>query len=354
MVFSSAELFEKLACALRLRIGESGEDEVGAVPVEAGSEQLKHVCVQLPDEYFDCIPELYINFTTSFPAQHFFFLADSTFGLNDADVIAAQHVNADLLIFVGYRDQLQPTALSSILFVDVTDKNAPPPCSDNSKMATKELDDKNIMKRYLMTESLKEAEIVGILVGTFSVERYADAISYASKLLKREGKRVVICYMGDATIEKLGNLPEIDVWVQICEAESIILNSSDFFKPITSLRELAIAFDDLDFLTKLIDFTQILPTEFKLEERLAALEVESEGSDGEEIAAQISIVNPGKSVVKRSKNEVALSNPISSFLAEREWKGLEVGEGRTEPARLEEGLDGYAAAYKNPKPRGDT
>ena len=33
--------------------------------------------------------------------RSFYFLADSTFGINDPDAIAAQHVDADLLLFVG-------------------------------------------------------------------------------------------------------------------------------------------------------------------------------------------------------------------------------------------------------------
>merc|ERR1712168_286150 len=85
--------------------------------------------------------------------------------------------------------------------------------------------------------------------------------------------------MGEVTPQKLCNLPEVDIWVQICEPSSIIKNQSDFYQPITSLRELAVAFDNLDFLEKQLDFTKLLPDNFEPKKRLEALQLEDDDGD---------------------------------------------------------------------------
>ena len=193
------------------------------------------ICLQLPDSLFNHIPELYVTLTTNYPKKSCYFLADSTFGTNDPDAIAAQHINADLLVFVTLESVYNTkSALQHIKFIYWKDEHVN---EDKTISSKHELTDLDIMKRYNMVEKLKIADIIGILIGTFSVERYKEAIDYATKLIKNEDKRPVICFMGEITPQKLCNLPEVDVWVQICEPSSIIKDQSDFYQPITSLQE---------------------------------------------------------------------------------------------------------------------
>merc|ERR1712066_217336 len=126
--------------------------------------------------------------------------------------------------------------------------------------------------------------------------------------------------MGEPTAQKLANLPEVDIWIQISEAGNLVKNQQDFYQPIASLRELAIAFDDLEFSSGSIDFTDVVPGDFKLSDRLEAIEVNSEDEDEETLLPVI--VKSNKQVVLKGKGDVALLNPVSNYLSERVWKGV--------------------------------
>merc|ERR1711976_304249 len=275
----------------------------------------KKICLQLPDKLFIHIPELYTKLSSNHEQKSFYFLADSTFGINDPDAIAAQHINADLLLFITLEPvSNKDTALQHIKFIVW---NEP----ESKNMESIELSDREIMKRYHHIEKLKIAEIIGILIGTFSIEKYKDAVDYASTLIKNENKRPVICFMGEVTPKKLCNLPEVDIWVQICEPKSIIKDQSDFYQPITSLRELAVAFDNLDFSFKNYDFTKILPDDYEAKKRLEALQLDSSSDSEDEKTLLPAIVKSNKQVTIKAKGgELIAKSAVSNYLAERTWR----------------------------------
>lgn len=117
-------------------------------------------------------------------------------------------------------------------------------------------------------------------------------------------------------------------------------------------RELAVAFDNLDFLNKHTDFNQILPEGYEPQQRLEALQILEDNSDlddnsEDETTLLPAIVKSNKQISVRGKGgELVTKSAVSNYLAERTWRGVEIGAGKSEPAKLTQGLDGYAAAYK--------
>ena len=112
---------------------------------------------------------------------------------------------------------------------------------------------------------------------------------------------------------------------------------------------MAVAFDNLDFLEKQLDFTKLLPDGFEPKKRLEALQLETDNEDEEteEKTLLPAIVKSHNKIAIRGKGgELVSKSAVSNYLAERTWRGMEIGE-KTAPAKLQQGLDGYAAGYKN-------
>lgn len=300
------------------------------------------ICIQLPPYLLCQINKFYLLLTKKFKNARFYFLADSTFGETDADVLAAQHVDSELLIFVTRRMEISKSKLGNIEFVFTTPETTDEAGENSDLSAT--TSQKSLMKRYHFIEKLQKAEIIGLLIGTFSLERYQLALQYATKLIKNNDKKVITCHMGQITPQKLANLPEIDIWVQICELKNVVFDTREYHAPICSFRELMVAFGDLDFLESEFDFSNLIPEHVNLVEKI--VELEQENLAEEEEKEQESEKSSSLTVDLLKSKAVAEYNPVDNYLATRTWTGLEIG-GPTEPAVLELGLDGRAAGYQN-------
>lgn len=120
---------------------------------------------------------------------------------------------------------------------------------------------KMLMKRYFMIERAKDANIVGILIGTLGVSQYLDILSRLQELLKNAGKKSYTFVVGKINVPKLANFMEVDVFVLVACPENTLLDSSEFYKPVVTPYEMEIACNinqewTGDFIT---DFHQILP-----------------------------------------------------------------------------------------------
>ena len=112
---------------------------------------------------------------------------------------------------------------------------------------------KAIMRRYFAIEKTKDANRIGILVGTLGVEKYRDVIEKCRDTIKSSGKKAYTFLVGKPNAPKLANFPEIDVFVVIaCPLNSVALavgnisegrdrTGSDFLKPIITPFELEVA-----------------------------------------------------------------------------------------------------------------
>ena len=97
---------------------------------------------------------------------------------------------------------------------------------------------KALMKRYFMVEKTKDAERIGILVGTLGASRYGNIIDKISETVIASGKKYYIFLVGKPNVPKLANFPEIDVFVLVACPENSLLESRDFLRPIITPFEL--------------------------------------------------------------------------------------------------------------------
>ncbi|KAH8505681.1 hypothetical protein H0E87_012779 [Populus deltoides] len=100
-----------------------------------------------------------------------------------------------------------------------------------------------LKRRYYLVEKAKDANIVGILVGTLGVAGYLNMIHQMKDLITGAGKKVYTLVMGRPNPAKLANFPECDVFIYVSCAQTALLDSKDFYAPVITPFEAMLAFN---------------------------------------------------------------------------------------------------------------
>ncbi|KAJ0091966.1 hypothetical protein Patl1_26695 [Pistacia atlantica] len=99
-----------------------------------------------------------------------------------------------------------------------------------------------LKRRYYLVEKAKDANIIGILVGTLGVAGYLDMIHQMKELITKAGKKTYTFAMGRPNPAKLANFPECDVFITVSCAQTALLDSKEFFAPVITPFEAMLAF----------------------------------------------------------------------------------------------------------------
>uniref|UniRef100_A0A3B3TZH4 2-(3-amino-3-carboxypropyl)histidine synthase subunit 2 n=1 Tax=Poecilia latipinna TaxID=48699 RepID=A0A3B3TZH4_9TELE len=216
-----------------------------------------------------------------------------------------------------------------------------------------------LMKRYYAIERAKDANVVGILVGTLGVADYLAIIQQLKETLHRAGKKSYMFAMGKLNVPKLANFLEIDIFVLIACPENSLLDSSMFYKPVVTPFEMEVACNrkrewSEEYVT---DFRHLLPGG----QSHVPMADQQEGDDETDVSlitgalrsrnllsAEPVVSSFGSSVVLRNQTmTVADANSAATFLAGRSWRGLEQKLGETPVVKAVQGRRGIAIAYED-------
>ncbi|XP_076017188.1 2-(3-amino-3-carboxypropyl)histidine synthase subunit 2 [Genypterus blacodes] len=214
-----------------------------------------------------------------------------------------------------------------------------------------------LMKRYYAIERAKDANVVGILVGTLGVADYLTIIQQLKETIHRAGKKSYMFAVGKLNVAKLANFLEIDIFVLIACPENTLLDSSEFFKPVVTPFEMEVACNrnrewSEEYVT---DFRHLLPggqSHVPLADKQDSDETDMSLITGALRRQNLMSTEPvesafGTSVVLRNQAlTVANTNSAASFLANRSWLGLEQKLGETPVVKAVEGRRGIAIAYE--------
>ncbi|KAK6121539.1 hypothetical protein DH2020_044719 [Rehmannia glutinosa] len=102
---------------------------------------------------------------------------------------------------------------------------------------------KILMRRYYLFEKAKDANMIGILVGTLGAAGYLHMIHKMRELITKAGKKSYTFVMGRPNPAKLANFPECDVFVNVSCAQTALLDSKEFLAPIITPFEAMLALD---------------------------------------------------------------------------------------------------------------
>ncbi|XP_061613427.1 2-(3-amino-3-carboxypropyl)histidine synthase subunit 2 [Phyllopteryx taeniolatus] len=216
---------------------------------------------------------------------------------------------------------------------------------------------RTLMKRFYAIERAKDANVVGILVGTLGVANYLSIIQQLKETIRSAGKKSYVFAMGKLNVPKLANFLEIDIFVLISCPENALLDSSEFYRPVVTPFEMEVACNrnrewSAEYVT---DFRHLLPGGQNYVP-LAEGQEECDETDVSLITGALRShkldsdhAKPrcGSSLVLRNQTlTVANTNSAASFLATRSWRGLEQKLGETSVGKAVEGRRGIAIAYE--------
>ncbi|KFK35174.1 hypothetical protein AALP_AA5G249400 [Arabis alpina] len=229
-----------------------------------------------------------------------------------------------------------------------------------------------LKRRYYLVEKAKDANIIGILVGTLGVAGYLHMIHHMQALISAAGKKSYILAMGRPNPAKLANFPECDVFIYISCAQTALLDSKEFMAPVITPFEANLAFSRGSEWTGayLMHFEDVINSSKSESEALSGSEeprfsffqggyvedhnTNDEAKNGEEDtgetmalvqAAEKALQLRGKDHNPLAKQTAAKSGP--EYFLNRAYRGLEINSDNTSPEPFIVGRSGKASGYKH-------
>lgn len=202
--------------------------------------------LEIPDKNTSFLDDTEDNGKTLITKLHRHFLIPSNLSLNDYKVF-----------YIGSR----PVTLTNFM---LTLKNclfySYNPLLKLSQVETLDVN-KHLKRRYYYIERAKDANIIGILVGTVGVSEYMSIITHLKDLIKQARKKSYTLVVGKLNSAKLANFAEIEIFVNVACIESSLVESRDFYQPIITPYELEIALNQARKWTGdyIADFAELLP-----------------------------------------------------------------------------------------------
>jgi len=120
---------------------------------------------------------------------------------------------------------------------------------------------KTLARRYYLVERARDAQRVGILIGTLGVANHLDIALQLESAIRLAGKAVYRFVVGKPNTAKLANFSDIDIFVLIACPENSLIDSKEFFRPIVTPYEMELACNPQRQWTGTceLDFRQLLP-----------------------------------------------------------------------------------------------
>ncbi|PIL34403.1 hypothetical protein GSI_03178 [Ganoderma sinense ZZ0214-1] len=119
---------------------------------------------------------------------------------------------------------------------------------------------KLLMRRYAVVQKARDADVIGILVGTLGVANYLPLIAHLRAIIKRAHKKSYTISVGKINPAKLANFLEVETFVLVACPENSLLDAKEFLRPIVTPYELEVALQPEQTWTGryVLDFEQLL------------------------------------------------------------------------------------------------
>ncbi|KAJ2028307.1 Diphthamide biosynthesis protein 2 [Coemansia sp. S610] len=223
---------------------------------------------------------------------------------------------------------------------------------------------RHLARRFKMVQHARDADVIGIVVGTLAATRYLRVIEALKGMIRRAHKKFYVFVVGKLNVAKLANFAEIETYVLVACPENSLVDSKEFFAPVVTPFEMLLA------LSKSRQWTGDYVTDFHAFLDDADRELMDEAVDDDDDRPHFSLITgalkqsrrfndpredvdgEGQLAVRNGRTEIAqyLGSAGAEFLLTRSFRGLghDDQESRSdEPALATEGRSGIARGYAN-------
>ncbi len=240
---------------------------------------------------------------------------------------------------------------------------------------------KYLNRRFYLTQKAQMANIMGILVGTLSQDRFRNVVELVRQKIEASGRACYTFVVGKINVAKLANFAEVECFILVaCGETSILRDEREFHVPVITPAELEISLGGEDWggsascNTDFGDFLQhcrkerlegqVTGGDASCENHTEAEDEESIDSDDDEpffsmisgtyVSKPMSMKSQKKSQQSLTINVEALpgqgqmteyKSDAAEFWKKREYKGLEAHIGKNEAKAATEGQTGIASDY---------
>lgn len=216
-----------------------------------------------------------------------------------------------------------------------------------------------LMRRYVLVQKAKDANIIGIVVGTLGVANYLSVIDRLKAMIKKAGRKSYVFSVGKLNPSKMANFMEIECWVLVACEENSLVESKDFYKPIVTPWELEVALSKKEWDGSYVtDFQRVLDARDETDDndsediphyslitgKLRSTTIHDQRSTSNATTQ----MDDGTIMLRNSTSTLATVNgtsmPSTQFLHSRQYQGLET-DSNLEASQVEEGRSGIARGY---------
>ncbi|KAJ2059293.1 hypothetical protein GGI17_004480 [Coemansia sp. S146] len=100
---------------------------------------------------------------------------------------------------------------------------------------------RHLARRYKMVQHARDADVIGIVVGTLAATRYLRVIETLKAMIRRAHKKFYVFVVGKLNVAKLANFAEIETYVLVACPENSLVDSKDFSSPVVTPFEMQLA-----------------------------------------------------------------------------------------------------------------
>ncbi|KAL3632228.1 hypothetical protein CASFOL_025212 [Castilleja foliolosa] len=223
-----------------------------------------------------------------------------------------------------------------------------------------------LRRRYYLFQKAKDANMIGILVGTLGAVGYLHVIHQMRELITNAGKKSYTFVMGKPNPAKLANFPECDVFINVSCPQTALLDSKEFLAPIITPYEAMLALErgrqwTGAYVVNFRDLVASMPlaseqsdeAHFSLIQGRYVEAFDTQGTDDEVDKDEIlALVNATEKAVRlRNEDTQSLKNSVAKtgaeYFAGRSYHGLDIGNTVPIPGKFLTGRSGKASGYKD-------
>jgi diphthamide biosynthesis protein 2 len=199
-----------------------------------------------------------------------------------------------------------------------------------------------LRKRYFLVDKARQANIVGLVVGTLAANGYKESINALRVAATKADKKTYTLLMGKPSPAKLANFPEIDVFVLVADPQGMILDSKEYYAPIITPYEAMMAFSE----------------NAEWEQHKYSLELTADDTPSndpaENVGSQVNaLVLQAQEALQvadigHGTKDIIVSSGAEYLIHKRTWKGVDSGRGpgeKKEASAVALGRSGRAAGY---------